>query len=145
MEQYDEDVSAQRKTHVRNDGRSITFPLCEYNIKISNLKDDIFVRTSNENKVAPSVEDKQFLSLMKSDFQQDDTGHWSAPLPFKQPKPHMPNNLDSSLRKNQNKFDHFITFMDKVLKSGVRSGPDIKRLFKETPSKIADESKTPLI
>jgi hypothetical protein len=27
----------------------------------------------------------------------------------------------------------------------VRSGPDIKRLFKETPSKIADESKTPLI
>jgi hypothetical protein len=49
------------------------------------------VRTSNDNKVAPSVEDKQFLSLMKSDFQQDDTGHWSAPLPFKQPKPPMPN------------------------------------------------------
>jgi hypothetical protein len=40
------------------------------------------VRTSNDNKVAPSVEDKQFLSLMKTDFQQDDTGHWSAPLPF---------------------------------------------------------------
>jgi hypothetical protein len=118
-----------RKTHVLNNGRSTTFPLCEYNIKISDLKDDIFVRTSNDNKVAPSVEDKQFLSLMKSDFQQDDTGHWSAPLPFKQPKPPMPNNrlqawkraqvLDSSLRKNQNKLDHFITFMDKVLKSGA--------------------------
>ena len=33
-----------RKTHVLNDGRSTTFPLCEYNIKISDLKDDIFVR-----------------------------------------------------------------------------------------------------
>jgi hypothetical protein len=41
-----------RKTHVLNNGRSTTFPLCEYNIKISELKDDIFVRTSNfERKV----------------------------------------------------------------------------------------------
>jgi hypothetical protein len=30
-----------RKTHVLNNGRSTTFPLCEYNIKISDLKDDI--------------------------------------------------------------------------------------------------------
>ena len=75
-----------RKTHVLNDGRSTTFPLCEYNIKISDLKDDIFVRTSNDSKVAPSVEDKQFLSLMKSDFQLDDTGYWSAPLKVVQQK-----------------------------------------------------------
>jgi hypothetical protein len=81
-----------RKTHVLNDGRSTTFPLCEYSIKISDLKDDIFVRTSNDNKVAPSVEDKKILSLIKSDFQQDDTGYWSAPLLFKQPNPPMPNN-----------------------------------------------------
>jgi hypothetical protein len=74
------------KTHVLDDGRSTTFPLCEHNIEISDLKDDIFVRTSNDSKVAPSVEDKQFLSLMKSDFQLDDTGYWSAPLKVVQQK-----------------------------------------------------------
>ncbi|XP_071147616.1 uncharacterized protein [Mytilus edulis] len=118
-----------RKTHVLNDGRCTTFPLCENNIEISDLKDDIFIRTTNDNKVGLSVEDRQFLSLMDTDFRKDDTGHWSAPLPFKQPKPPIPNNrsqawkraqiLDTSLRKNQTKREHFMTFMEKVLNSGA--------------------------
>ncbi|CAC5421662.1 unnamed protein product [Mytilus coruscus] len=81
-----------RKTHVLNNGRCTMFPLCENNIEISDLKDDIFVRTTNDNKVGLSVEDRQFLSLMDTDFRKDNTGHWSAPLPFKQPKPPIPNN-----------------------------------------------------
>ncbi|XP_071160994.1 uncharacterized protein [Mytilus edulis] len=66
---------------------------------------------------------------MDTDFRKDDTGHWSAPLPFKQPKPPIPNNrsqawkraqiLDTSLRKNQTKREHFMTFMEKVLNSGA--------------------------
>ncbi|CAG2195834.1 unnamed protein product [Mytilus edulis] len=64
-----------RKTHVLNDGRCTTFPLCENNIEISDLKDDIFIRTTNDNKVGLSVEDRQFLSLMDTDFRKDDTGH----------------------------------------------------------------------
>ncbi|CAG2227235.1 unnamed protein product [Mytilus edulis] len=64
-----------RKTHVLNDGRCTTFPLCENNIKIRDLKDDIFIRTTNDNKVGLSVEDRQFLSLMDTDFRKDDTGH----------------------------------------------------------------------
>jgi hypothetical protein len=59
---------------------------------------------------------------MKSYFQQDETGHWSAPLPFKQPKPPMPSNRLQAWKRAQildSKLDHFITFMDKVLKSGA--------------------------
>jgi hypothetical protein len=108
MEKYDEDVSAQRQRQELQP--QVSHPLCEYNIKISELKDDIFVRTSNDNKVAPSVVDKQFLSLMKSYFQQDETGHWSAPLPFKQPKPPMPSNRLQAWKRAQildSKLDHF--------------------------------------
>ena len=118
-----------RITHTLNDGRCTTFPLCEKNIEINDFSDEIFIKTSDDNKVGFSVEDKRFLKLMESDFVQDDTGHWTAPLPFKQPKPPIPNNrsqawkraqiLDSSLRKNPIKQKHFMTFMEKVLNSGA--------------------------
>lgn len=66
---------------------------------------------------------------MENCFKKDDIGYWTAPLPFKQSKPPIPNNrsqawkrakiLDSSLRKNPLKRDHFITFMNKVFMSGA--------------------------
>jgi hypothetical protein len=46
---------------------------------------------------------------MKSDFQQDDTGHWSAPLPFKQPTPPMPNNRLQAWKKVQSIDSSLIT------------------------------------
>ncbi|XP_071158970.1 uncharacterized protein [Mytilus edulis] len=118
-----------RKTHVLNDGRHTTFPLCNLNIKVNDVQDHIFVRTQADNKLGPSVQDRQFLELMQRHFRKDENGLWSAPLPFIQPKPQMPNNryqawkraqiLDSSLRKDSKKLEHFVTFMSKVISSGA--------------------------
>ncbi|CAG2224086.1 unnamed protein product [Mytilus edulis] len=118
-----------RKTHVLNDGRHTTFPLCDLNIKVNDVQDHIFVRTPADNKLGPSVQDRQFLELMQRHFRKDENGLWSAPLPFIQPKPQMPNNryqawkraqiLDSSLRKDSKKLEHFVTFMSKVISSGA--------------------------
>ena len=118
-----------RKTHVLNNGHATTFPLCEMNIEIYDQTDKIFIRTQDDNKVGLSVEDKHFLKLMESECKMDKTGHWSAPLPFKDLKPHLPNNrpqawrraqiLHDSLLKNPQKQEHFMNFMAKVISSGA--------------------------
>ena len=118
-----------RKTQILNDGRCTTFPLCPYNISVKSREDELFVRTPDDNKVGLSVEDKQFLKLMDEEFKIDETGHWSASLPFKNTKPVMPNNypqalkrthiFDASLRKDSNKRQHFFASMEKVLSSGA--------------------------
>ena len=118
-----------RKTQILNDGRCTTFPLCPYNISVKSKEDEVFVRTPDDNKVGMSVEDKQFLKFMDEEFKIDETGHWSAPLPFKDTKPVMPNNypqalkrahiLDANLRKDSNERQHFYAFTEKVLSSGA--------------------------
>jgi hypothetical protein len=118
-----------RKTHILYDGRHTTFPLCPYNINIKEIDNDVFFRTPDDNNVGTSVEDRKFPALMDTKFCKDETGHWSAPIPFKDSKPPMPNNfvqarkrayiLDSSLHKDPRKKEQFFTFMSKVLKSGA--------------------------
>ncbi|CAC5401470.1 unnamed protein product [Mytilus coruscus] len=90
-----------RKTHVLNDGRHTTFPLCDLNIKVNDVEDHIFVRTPADNKLGLSVQDRQFLELMQRHFRKDENGLWSAPLPFIQPKPQMPNNRYQAWKRAQ--------------------------------------------
>ncbi|CAC5376601.1 unnamed protein product [Mytilus coruscus] len=90
-----------RKTHVLNDGRHTTFPLCDLNIKVDDVEDLIFVRTPADNKLGLSVQDRQFLELMQRHFRKDENGLWSAPLPFIQPKPQMPNNRYQAWKRAQ--------------------------------------------
>ena len=58
------------------------------NISVKSREDELFVRTPDDNKVGLSVEAKQ----LDEEFKIHETGHWSAPLPFKDTKPVMPNN-----------------------------------------------------
>lgn len=63
-----------RKTNILMNGRSTTFPLCDFSLEFKEAN-DIFTRTPDENKVGLSVEDRQFLSLMYDSFVMDHTGH----------------------------------------------------------------------
>ncbi|XP_069108188.1 uncharacterized protein [Argopecten irradians] len=112
------------KTKITN-GRGSLFPPCEQNLYLK--YDDLFVKTSDDEKIGWSVEDRKFRDLMERECSRDENGFWVAPLPFRTPRQSMPNNrkmawkraniLDASLKKNQTKRQHFITFMDKVLTS----------------------------
>ncbi|XP_052792080.1 uncharacterized protein LOC128226231 [Mya arenaria] len=62
-------------------------------------------------------------------MERDQNGFWTAPLPFKDDRPELPNNraqawrraqiLDNSLKNNSVKRQHFVTFMGKVIDSGA--------------------------
>lgn len=89
---------------------------------------DLFVRTAQDEKIGPSAEDKEFLNLMEKEFHKDESGNWSAPLPFRSPRPKLPNNkqqafhrariLDNSLKKNPLKKSHFVSFMKDIFDNG---------------------------
>ncbi|KAK3098135.1 hypothetical protein FSP39_016503 [Pinctada imbricata] len=93
------------------------------------LGDNVFQRSKDDNKIGLSIEDRKFLQLMDKEFTKDSNGHWIAPLPFRTPKPNMPNNRDQALKRAQslhkslqtdsNKQDHLVEFMDKILRNGV--------------------------
>lgn len=84
----------------------------------------IFQRTEDDNKVAPSIEDKQFINLMDKEMFIDEGNSWVAPLPFRTSRSHLPNNREQALsrfnslcrtleRKAEMK-QHFVTFMQRI-------------------------------
>ena len=95
---------------------------------ISSHESDLFVRTSVDEEVGLSVDDREFMQVMDKEFHRDFSGNWIAPLPFRPLKQKLPNNreqalhrariLDTSLRKNPLKRDHFVSFMKEILDSG---------------------------
>ena len=88
------------------------------------LGSKIFQRTEDDNKVAPSIEDKLFIKLMDKESYIDDGNSWVAPLPFRRSRPLLPNNREQALnrfnslcrtlgRKPEMK-EHFVTFMQRI-------------------------------
>ncbi|XP_061170284.1 uncharacterized protein LOC133179579 [Saccostrea echinata] len=85
---------------------------------------NVFETTTRDNKPGLSIEDRQFSNIMDSEFQISEEGKWIAPLPFREPHDHMPDNyklalhraksLDASLHKNKTKKQHFLDFMQKL-------------------------------
>ena len=84
----------------------------------------IFEKTEEDNKVALSIEDRQFIQLMDKEMFIDDANSWVAPLPFRTPRPRLPNNREQALtrftslcrtleRKPEMK-SHFLAFMQKI-------------------------------
>lgn len=61
-------------------------------------------------------------------MKKDSSGHWTAPLLFKEPRPALPNNrqqamdrvlsLDRSILKNPTKIVHFQEFMKNLFEAG---------------------------
>ncbi|KAK3099523.1 hypothetical protein FSP39_005709 [Pinctada imbricata] len=102
-----------KRTHVMSDGRGTVFDPCRSNIQLKELHmndnfsscghlgDNVFQRSKDDNKIGLSIEDRKFLQLMDKEFTKDSNGHWIAPLPFRTPKPNMPNNRDQALKRAQ--------------------------------------------
>ena len=90
------------------------------------LGQTVFARTPGDNRLAPSMEDMEFLQIMEAECHQDSSKSWVAPLPFRSPRQRLPNNgkqaLDRlvSLRRSVEKWPqmraHFLEFMEKMLK-----------------------------
>ncbi|XP_034060527.1 uncharacterized protein LOC117538732 [Gymnodraco acuticeps] len=74
------------------------------------------------------VEDETFLHIMDKDFTKDDCNSWVAPLPFRTPRQHLPNNqgqalsrlmsLRRTLTKKPEMKGHFVDFMKKIFSNG---------------------------
>ncbi|KAE8608068.1 hypothetical protein XENTR_v10011388 [Xenopus tropicalis] len=88
-----------------------------------NFGSSIFHTTCNDNKIAPSIEDKEFIKIMDKEFVKGDSNSWTAP--FRSPRVVLPNNsaqaksrFDSLKRTLGNKpimREHFVAFMKKIL------------------------------
>lgn len=114
------------KTHVLKDGRTSLFEPCG-GFSVS-VQDPIFVKTKDDNKVGPSIEDREFIQIMDSHFHKGSDGGWVAPLPFRSSRSRLPNNrsqavkraniLTKSLEKNEVKQQHFVQFMEKLFNNG---------------------------
>lgn len=122
------------KTSILLNGRGTIFDPCQNKLLVKeeempNTTDVLFKRKKDDVKVGTSVEDREFLIIMDKETFRNDEGNWTAPLPFRQPHEKMPNNrhmalkralmLDTNLKKNPTKKEHFVSFMSKVLNSGA--------------------------
>ncbi|XP_057684651.1 uncharacterized protein LOC130910980 [Corythoichthys intestinalis] len=105
---------------------------------VDNVGHQIFARTADDHKLAPSFEDAQFLQIMDSEFYQDSDNSWVGPLPFKSPRQRLPNNrqlandrlmsLRRTLDKRPEMKAHFIEFMENMLSRGhAEVAPPLER------------------
>ena len=75
-----------------------------------------------------SHDDRLFMKIVKEEIHQREDGHFEIPLPLKNPEVNLPNNRSqalSRLNKLKNRFRNdegfqkdYVTFMEKVVKSG---------------------------
>ncbi|XP_051753063.1 uncharacterized protein LOC127514335 [Ctenopharyngodon idella] len=73
-----------------------------------------------------SFEDQAFLKIMERDFHKDETNFWVTPLPFKSPRPLLPNNRDQALSR----------FL--FLKRTLDKRPEIRENFQELMGKMLE-------
>ncbi|XP_069610796.1 uncharacterized protein [Ranitomeya imitator] len=137
------DCVSSFKTYVLSNGRPTCFRPCPCHYQVKEGPSDIvripdviptpyddsfggqvFRTTHDDNKIAPSVEDEEFVNIMDSGFVKDKTSHWVAPLPFKLTRAKLPSNREQALsrlnslqrtlsNKPQMK-EHFVTFMGRI-------------------------------
>lgn len=85
---------------------------------------NVFQRSPDDDRPSLSIEDKMFLEIMDKEVYLDNDNHWVAPLPFRNPRPLLPNNREQALRrltvlkrtldKKQDMREQFIEFMEKI-------------------------------
>lgn len=72
------------KTNRLNDRRCDLFQVSHNIINVKKNNGDIFLRTSFDNKIRPSVTDHhKFVNQMDAEFHKDTDGYWSAPIAFR--------------------------------------------------------------
>ena len=131
------------KTYILNNQRPSLFKSCDMTFKCDIQSSDVktsrdfdsvgsavFERTIHDNKIGPSIEDKQFIRVTEDNWEKTENGNWIFPLPFKEKsfnRP-LPSNFQSakqrtdilcqSLKKNSEKCEDFCQFMGEMLKNG---------------------------
>ena len=90
-----------------------------------NIGEDVYKRTAEDNQIALSIEDKEFIDLMSREMVKDPSGSLIAPLPFQSERKRLPNNAEKvrnrfrslcrNLEKKPAMKQHYITFMDGIL------------------------------
>ncbi|XP_040289970.1 uncharacterized protein LOC121002590 [Bufo bufo] len=152
------DILRIHKTNVLPNGRNTHFEPCPHhywvkekvtscklqhrNTNLSRTYDDSFGSTvfnvsSEDDKLAPSAEDKEFLKVMDNEFFQEDSNGWVAPLPFRLPREKLPNNLHqavkrfSSLKRTLSRKPemerHFVDFIQNIFDRGhAEPAPPLK-------------------
>lgn len=88
----------------------------------------VFQCTSADEKPAFSIEEQAFLQIMEKEVYQDDSNSWMAPLPFRSPRPRLPNNrqqasqclasVSCTLNKQPEMRQHFINFTQDIFNNG---------------------------
>ena len=102
------DVVSVNKTHVARDGRDTLLSPCPNNFVLkdkhakTNVGDDVFQRTENDDEPGLSQEDKEFMTLMSRGFTKTSRGNWSAPLPFRKDRPRLPSNYVQDRQRAEN-------------------------------------------
>ncbi|KAL5021845.1 hypothetical protein ScPMuIL_001000 [Solemya velum] len=86
-----------RKTTVFANGRPSYLEPCESELTVK--EDPIFKRVPGDEKPGLSLEDKRFLDIMRTGFQRTTSGHWEAPMPFKENRPFLPDNKRMALKR----------------------------------------------
>lgn len=119
------EVVNTNKTFVLSNGRPTLFEPCENQLFVVG---SVFQKTEHDEKLGPSIDDQKFIEIMNSSFKKDADGRWTAPLPFKENRPILPNNktqalkralmLDNSFRRNPTKHRHAQDFMQKIFDHG---------------------------
>ncbi|XP_039456643.1 uncharacterized protein LOC120433805 [Oreochromis aureus] len=89
------------------------------------LESDFSERTGDD---IVSQDDLKFLTKLRENIVQNDTGHFEMPLPFKEDRPKLPNNkicaihrlkcLERRLKKNQQYYRDYVSFMNDIISCG---------------------------
>ncbi|XP_032416936.1 uncharacterized protein LOC116718815 [Xiphophorus hellerii] len=95
---------------------------------VTDIGEAIFQQTSSDEKPGFSQEERAFLQIMNKAVFQDSSNSWVAPLPFRSPRPCLPNNRQQAtqrltsvhhiLNKRPKMKEHFLQFMQTILDNG---------------------------
>ena len=109
------------KTHILENGRHSIFKPCTNSFELTETFEDgeptmptdtfrpycdSFAKTKNNDKIALSIENAEFLSLLDKELEKDCEGSWKAPLPFKKQRPQFPNNRPQALKRAKTPADN---------------------------------------
>ena len=103
----------------------------------SNIGQDVFAKTPDDEKISFSRDDRDFLAIMEDGFVRGENGNRIAPLQFRKDRPRLENNLTQalergrilqrSLLKDTIKAQQFTDFMQKMLDNGhAEKAPNLR-------------------
>ena len=89
---------------------------------------NVFIRTPDDNRPGPSVEDRRFLEIMHTSMRKDSNGSWEAPLPLRGHIGTLPDSRENAIKrlratrrildKNTVMKEQYFAFMQRIFDMG---------------------------